>query len=482
MKTDLKKIHKAISPECIAIVGRTEGWTRFLREYKGQIISVQIDPERIKVAESMGLKNYLSVRDIPGHVDLVIVATPREVAPQILEDCIAKGVGCVHFFTAGFGETGTEKGKEIEQHITSRAHEAGCHVIGPNCMGVFNPGIGLRYSERQFPSFIGREDAIANKAGAVSVISQSGVQLETISIEGPLQGVDIGKSVSFGNGIVLESSDFLEYLGQDDEAKVIAMYLEGVRDGKRFFEVLREVAARKPVVIWKGGRTEEGGRATTSHSGSLAIPRTVWESLVKQCGAISVTSLEELMDTCKAFLYLPRVTGDRVGLVAGSGGRAVTITDSFVEAGLKVPVLTKKTYDELGSFFRMVGGSMRNPIDLGSNQMEHMRIMRILEKDDNVDNLVLLTWAGWELRNQPDMFMKHIPELSDIRSKTSKPLMVILSHINSANGFQRASEMAQHLRDAGIPSFPSAERGARALKRAYDFYSRQKALAAKKNS
>ena len=434
-------------------------WLRGQSTFEGKLYSVQIAPEEIEGIKALGVENYTSLLDIPESVDLVIVAVPRAVAPRVLEDCIGKGVAAAHFFTSGFAETDTEEGIRLERLLTERAEQTNFHLIGPNCMGIFNPEVGIRQIGDQYTGF----------AGPVGFISQSGTHAIAFAHEAHLQGVDINKSVSFGNGVVLDSADYLEYFGRDPEIKVIGMYLEGVKDGRRFLRVLREVSAQKPVVVWKGGRTEEGGRAIASHTGSLALPQAIWDAAVRQCGAINVAGMEELIDTLKALLYLSPVRGDRVAITGGSGGQSVAIADVFAETGLRVPLLTQESYDELASFYNLIGGGYRNPIDTGNtNRREMRRIMEILERDANIDNLVLLFTARWGTSKQLEA---HINLMADIRRRTSKPVMAILSYSFSPGEVQQAGDIIQKLQSGGVPTFIALERGARALRNALDYYS-----------
>lgn len=457
------KLDKAFNPQCIAVVGdKGENnflWLRAQSTFKGKLYSVQIDPEAIEGIKTLGVENYPSLLDIPDPVDLAIVAVPRVVAPKILEDCLHKGVAAAHFFTSGFSETGTEEGRRLEHLLAERAKGAGFHLIGPNCMGIFNPAVGVRQAEQQYTGL----------AGPVGFISQSGTHAVTFSIEGHLQGVEINKSVSFGNGVVLDATDYLEYFGRDVAIKAIGMYLEGVKDGRRFLTVLRQVSAQKPVVIWKGGWTEAGERAIDSHTGALAVPQAIWDAAVKQARAIKVTSLEELIDTLKALLYLSPVRGNRVALAGGSGGQSVAITDAFAEAGLKVPLLTQESYDELATFFSLVGASCRNPIDPGSNRKELGHILEILERDANIDNLVLLMWPMMH-RHNPGQLESDIDSLTNIRKRTSKPVMAILPCFSTLADVQQARNITQKFQDSGIPVFATVERGARALRNALEYY------------
>ncbi|MFH1381311.1 MAG: CoA-binding protein [Chloroflexota bacterium] len=467
MKVDFAKLDRAFSPKCVVVVGdsvRNEfNWLKAQKEFKGKLYSVQVNPETIKQIEAMGVKNYTSLLDIPDQIDLVIVSVPRVAAMKILEDCIRKDVGAVHFFTSGFAETDTEEGRQLERQFVARATEANLHVIGPNCMGVFNPKVGVKQTENLY----------SGVSGPVGCIAQSGTHAIAFASQAHLEGVNVAKSVSFGNGIVLDSPDYLEYFAHDPEIKVIAMYLEGVRDGPRFLRVLKNVTAQKPVVIWKGGRTEEGGRAIASHTGSLAVSRAIWDTAVKQCGAIGVRNIEELIDTTKALVFLPPVRGLRVGIAGGSGGQSVAIADVFAEAGLKVPTLSPESYKELSSFFSLIGGSYRNPVDTGNpNQDQMRRIMEILERDANLDNLALLMTARWIKDDQLDAQVKMLTEL---RQKTDKPIIMIVFY-HTPEDMQKAIKIAERFQAGGVPAFSSMERGARTLKNAFEYYQMKKSV------
>ncbi|MFC2060705.1 CoA-binding protein [Chloroflexota bacterium] len=463
MKVDFGKLDRAFNPQCIAVVGDKKEsrfmWLRAQNSFKGKLYSVQVELESIQGIEALGVKNYASLLDIPEPIDLVIVAVPRSVAPHILEDCIRKEVAAVHFFTAGFAETDTKEGIRLERLLTDRAEQSNLHIVGPNCMGIFNPKAGVKQTEAQYDGF----------AGSVGFISQSGTHAVAFSLEGHLQGVDINKGVSFGNGIVLDSTDYLEYFGKDADIKVIGMYLEGVRDGRRFLSVLREVSARKPVVIWKGGRTEEGKRAIASHTGSLAISQTIWDVAMRQCGAINVANIEELIDTVKALIHLSPVHGKRVGVVGGSGGQSVAIADAFAEAGLELPHLTPESYDELATFFSLIGGTYHNPVDIGNaNRSEIRRIAEILERDTNVDNLLLLLMIRIGFISHKEI-NDNMDVVIDIKRKTTKPVMLIVPS-STPEEVRQAREVTRKLQSDNIPTYATIERGARALKNTLDYY------------
>lgn len=464
MKADLAKLERAFNPRVLAVVGDSGffQWLRSSADFKGQRYSVQVNPKTIKQIEEMGVKNYISLLDIPEPVDLAIVTVGRKYALQVLEDCIQKDVAVAHFFTAGFAETDTEDGADLERDLTKRAIEANFHLIGPNCMGIFNPAIGLKQNMGQY----------VGTTGPLGFISQSGTHAINFSLEAHLQGVDISKSVSFGNGTVLDSAEYLDYFGRDDSIKIIGMYLEGTRDGRRLIEVLREVSRKKPVVVWKGGRTEGGSRAVASHTGSLAVSQDIWTAAMRQGGAIPVLGMDELVDTLKALLYLKPVYGDRVVLAGGSGGQSVAITDAFTEAGLEVPSLSQESFDKFEEFFSVIGGSYRNPIDTGNpNRLQMQRIMDIIEQDTNTDNIVMLMNAsGAGPAGMDDQRDDEVKAVAQMRNRTAKPVMVCLQLTMLPRVIADARAIVKKLQDAGIPAFTSLERGALALRNTLDYY------------
>jgi len=464
LKVDSGKLARAFNPRCVAVVGDSKQtnfeWLRGQLEFTGTLYSVQVNPDTIAAIEDLGVKNYSSLLDIAEPVDLAIVAVSRTIAPRVLEDCIKKDVAAAHFFTAGFSETGTEEGVELERQLKRRVEDANFHLIGPNCMGIFNPKLGIKQTSDQY----------TGASGPVGFIAQSGAIAVIFSLEAHLQGLDVNKSVSSGNGIALDATDFLEYFGGDPEVKAIGMYLEGVKNGRRFFETLRQVATLKPVVIWKGGRSEDGDRAIASHTGALAMSRTVWDTIAKQCGAIAVTGIEPLIDTLKALIYLPPVRGDRVAVAGGSGGQSVAITDALADVGFRVPPLTQESYDELESFFNVVGGSYRNPIDTaGPVRRDMKRILEIVERDANIDNLVLVCSTKPGRQMTPEQLQGNLDLAQHIKDRTTKPVMVFV-FLFTPDASREKREIIFRYQEIGIPAFPSIERGVLALKNSLDYH------------
>jgi acyl-CoA synthetase (NDP forming) len=438
-------------------------WLRNMSTFTGgPVYSVNIDANEIPGIEALGFTNYARLTDIPGPVDFAVVAVPRRAAPIVLRDAIVKGVAGVAMFTAGFAETAEEEGRQLQQTIATMAREANLALIGPNCMGVYHPKLGIRNNAEQ-PSGI---------AGNIGFLSQSGTHAINFSLYGASQGLKISKAMSYGNAVVLDSPDLLEYLLEDDETTVIGMYIEGPRNGRRLFEVIKCIPPRKPLLIWRGGQTAAGSRATASHTASLAQPREIWDALFRQTGAIRVDGLEEMVDTIKALQWLKPSTGQRFGLVTMTGGPSVVITDAFARVGLDIPTLTEASYETLQGFFNIIGGSYKNPIDMGMNWAgENLHeIMRILMEDANIDAVVNdlpLTFLYRRMARQPDFKERLFSTLTEMRERYPKPLLAVVGF----SPFEKEEvDMRRELQEIGIPAFHNFERAARACRNASMYY------------
>lgn len=458
-----KEIDQRLNPSSVAVVGARRAddymWLRSMTDFKGEVYSVQIAPDDIAGIEEMGVRNYKSLAEIPGPVDYVIVAVPRRASPFVLKDAIAKGVKTVHMFTSGFAES-DEEGVQLQQQITEMAQEAGVMVIGPNCMGLFNPAVGLRTGAGQD----------VEQVGSVGIIAQSGGHNNALVQSIQASGVAINKAISFGNGIVLDSPDLLDYFAADDDTKIILAYIEGPRDGRRFFEALRGAAARKPVLLWKGGQTEAGHRTVASHTGSLAGSMEIWDAIVRQTGAIRIDSFEEAVDVVKALVYLPPLSGGRVGIIGGTGGQSVSMADEFTGAGLQVPALARPTLDAMAEFFQLVGAAYFNPVDVGMMNREHIEaIIDLLAGDPNIDVVAFLlsAQAGRRTREQRLEEMTHYQQAG---KKAGKPVVAMFQAPIPYKDGAVLEELDDMLQELGLPVFVSPTRAAAALKKAADYY------------
>jgi acyl-CoA synthetase (NDP forming) len=469
-------LKRGFEARAVAVIGdkRMGGymWLRAMKRFTGKLYSVQIDPNEIPGIEAMGITNYKSLAEVPEPIDYAVSAVPRQVAPRILQDCVNNKVAAIGFFTSGFSETTEELGIRLERQLKEIALASDIALVGPNCMGLYNPEIGLC----NFP------DLNTGAAGDVCFISQSGTHTINFSSQAPLRGIRVNKAASIGNVLMLEGADYLDLMTDDPRTRVIGMYIEGLRDGRRFFESLRRAARRFPVVVWKGGMTEAGARATFSHTGSLATLAAVWTSMVQQSGAVSVAGLDAMLDAVEMLARGRAMTGNRMGLVAMTGGQSVVITDTFATAGLEIPTLSDSSYDEFKGFFNIIGGSYRNPLDAGGTIMgggvssgNLARILDILDRDPVIDAIVLEIGTGLRAQRwatHEDELTGLLDHIAEFNRKTAKPFCAILHPAHVETIVARAKQLA---RERGLVVFDSFERSAAALRVAYDYWSRRAA-------
>ncbi len=466
MDKRLENLHRALHPRAIAVVGARKvddySWLRNMSTFEGPVYSVNIDENEIPGIEALGITNYKRLTDIPEPVDFVVVAVPRRASPFVIQDAIDKGVAGAAMFTSGFAETAEDEGRELQEKITAMARASDIALVGPNCMGLYHPKVGIRNHLEQ----------PAGEAGNVGFISQSGTHAINFSLYGASQGLKVSKAISFGNGVVLDSPDLLEYLLQDDETTMVGMYVEGSRDDQRLFDVIKRLAPRKPLLIWRGGQTAAGSRATAAHTGSQRQDGAVWSSLCRQSGALEINGLEEMVDTMKALQHLKPSGGQRLALVTLTGGPSVVSTDAFAKQGLEIPTLTEASYDKFRAFFNIVGGSYRNPVDMGMNQTPEnfADIMRILLEDPNIDAVVNdlpLTFLRRRMERRPGYKEQLFNTLTEMREHYGKPLLSVVGY----SPFEKDEvDFRRELLEIGIPAFHNFERAACAYRQVSTYH------------
>jgi len=326
---------------------------------------------------------YPSLVDVPGPVDFAYVCVRADRVREVIEDCGKKGVPFASVFTSGFRESGTEEGARLEEEVIDAARRAGVRLIGPNCMGVHCPKSGMTI----------RGDMPVAEPGHISLISQSGgVAISAVMI-GAERGIGLSKAISYGNESDLGPPEFLNYLARDPETKVICIYVEGTRRPEAFRAALVDAAARKPVIVLKGGVSSEGSRAVSSHTGALSGSAETWEAMIRQAGAISVGDVEEMMETSSLLTLSRPPKGKGVCLLTISGGFGVFGADQVHAAGFDLPELTDKTRSVIAENFDAPGTSNRNPIDLAANffQPDYFeKLFTAIDQDPAVDCLVVL--------------------------------------------------------------------------------------------
>ena len=283
----------------------------------------KIYPVNSSGSDVLGLKAYTSVVEIPDTVDYAYLQVPAKATVQVIQDCAAKKVKLATIFTAGFGESEIEGGSSLEHEVMNVAIKGGVRLLGPNCMGFYCPTAQVAYAY-EFPQ----------ESGPVGVLCQSGGNCMQLVRAAAHRGIRFSKVVSYGNAADINESDLLEYFGEDQESKIIIAYIEGVKKGRRFAEVLRSAAKVKPVIILKGGRNEGGALAALSHTGSLAGSVKVWDSLLKQANTLQVHSIDECVDIALALLLMEPPASRNTAIIGLGGGATVLAADDCYDAGL----------------------------------------------------------------------------------------------------------------------------------------------------
>ena len=458
----LKELEPVFYPRSIAVVGASANSVKAGSAWVWSLVSAGFPGPVYPVGSSGGrianLDIFPSLRLIPGEVDYVIVAIPRRSVLELLDDCIAKSVKAVQFFTAGFSEMDAQQGLQLEKQMVEKARRGNIRIVGPNCIGVYCP-------EQRIPFIMGA----LGKSGCVGFASQSGGIAGKLATLGMARQIDYSKGVSFGNGIDLDASDFLQYLAADPKTKVIGAYLEGTRDGARLFNTMQAVARVKPLVVWKGGRTEAGAQAARSHTGSLASSAAIWSAALRQVGAVEVYSLEELTDTLLLFQNLGPWQGRKTaiigGLADGGGGMSVSAGDACMDNELEVPPLSPETREELSALLGEAGSILHNPVDVSQAQFRGLetlfRAIDLVTRDTAVDAVLIQEDIDIVLPIYSQQGLEEISEFFiHLRSKQNKPLLVVLPPGSSE---PERLQTEQKLLKGSIPVFCSVERAARAL-------------------
>ena len=458
----MEDVELIFSPRSIAIVGASpdpdsRATQNFLEPllihgYQGKIYPV--NPYQ---SEVLGLKTYANIRDIPERVDYVICAIPAPLTLQLMQDCVAAKVKVVCVYTAGFSETGEEEGKRLERELVEIARQGGVRIIGPNCLGIHCPKAGISF-----------EATIPRESGYTSFLSQSGGNARELIHSGAQQGIYFSKVISYGNAADLNEADFLEYFARDADTKIIAAYIEGIKQPQRFHKVLGEVSQRKPVIILKGGQTEAGTRAVASHTGALAGTKEIWDALCRQRKVIQVYNLEEVADAILAFLYLKPPRGRRTAIIGAGGGPSVQATDDCEKAGLIVPPFPKELRQEIREFTPPAGTSVLNPVDTSADVFWSpalfSKTVELVANYEGVDILVVVLSARSALLRGAQALREQIEAAIEGSEGSGKPLAIVL-RTYTVEAEKIAFEVQPQCFKAGFPAYRSVARAAQAISR-----------------
>ncbi len=379
-----------LKPKSVAVIGATErpgSWGSFMmeglrsRNYPGKIFPVNRNGGLI-----FNIPAYKEIEDIEESVDLALLTIPEEFLVEVITACGRKGVKAITIITAGFGEIfENDEGLNKEKAITDLARSYGMRLLGPNVSGTFNLHAGFNASAGP---------ANHLRPTSLGAVCQGGFAFYDLLASGFHRGMGVGKFIHTGNECDLTVTDFLASFGNDPEVKAILMYLETIRDKRRFFETAKAVAKKKPIVVYKAGRTPGSARAARSHTGALSGTKEIFQGLFDQVGIVVSPTMELMLPLGHALLERPPMRGDRVAIITIGGSWGVALADSLEEAGLIIPELGRDLQEKLKALGMPPRASTRNPIDIGAagmgfTQESLLMIAREIFNSGEIDALIL---------------------------------------------------------------------------------------------
>ncbi|HEX59209.1 MAG TPA: hypothetical protein ENF26_03565 [Methanomicrobia archaeon] len=407
--------------------------------------SGKIYPVNPKEAEVLGVRAYGSVSEIPAHepVDLAILLVPAYDTPKVMRDCARRGVKYVMIEAAGFSEAG-EEGRRLEQEIVEIAREGGMRIVGPNCLGSINTAnnlvsIFVKYHVRR---------------GNVAIIAQSG-GVGLLLLDWVCEHLGVSKFVGLGNKCDVDEADLLEYLAEDGETKVVMIYMEGIRNGRRLLDAMKAAVKKKPVLVLKAGRFATGMSAAKSHTGAMIADDSVVDAAFKQAGVLRVETLEELFDCAKCLATQPLMRGANVAIMSTSGGLGVVAADALGRHGLALGKLSETSLKVVRKYPYLKG----NPLDLGQaggDPAVYSEVLEALLADNGVDGIVIVMvfWAEGLER-----FIEVLEDMAEQGLK--KP--VVFCGVDGTHVIKDVEQRIKSMESAGIPTYPTPERAVRAL-------------------
>ena len=436
-------------PKKVAVIGASSKelsiGNRVIRNLIDFNFKGDIYPINPKADEIRGIKAYKSIIDCPDNIDVVHMVIPAKFVPQAVDDCGKKGVKHIIINSGGFSETGTE-GEAIEKDFLARAAKYGIRIFGPNCQGVINSDPEIKaYCNFTFTK---------PKPGFISIVALSGGVAEVIHQGFAAMGVGTRIYASNGNACDVTIPEIIEYLGQDEGTRVIVTYVEGLRDPANFMRTVQKVAAKKPILAMKAGRTMEGAKAAASHTGGLAKEDLATDLIFKKAGVVSFMDEGELIQSAVAFASQPIPKGNRVGIITNTGGPAVIATDILVDAGCRLPPLSAKT-EKLLKETLYPEASVKNPIDvLATGTATHYRAcMDAMMADEAFDCVFINFVTPFFVDNES---IAH--EIVEVSQQGKKP---IVCNLMTDRG--QWTEVVKILQDGGVPCFSLPGEAARAM-------------------
>ena len=478
MESEARLFDSIFNPRSVAIIGASPQDLATLAQMSTKIRDrlFLVNP---KYTEVRGKKCYPSLSAVESGIDYAMVIVSAPLVPQVLEECIQKGVKVAQIYSAGFSETGIPERIELEKRLKQVA-EGRIRVIGPNCFGVYCPRSGLAIVPEA-----------PEEGGHIGVVAQSGSVAECFSYFAKTKNLRFSKVVSYGNAVDLDGPDFLEYLADDPETKMIAFYVEGTRNGGRLKRALTRAAGRKPVIAIKGGMTDQGMRAAASHTASLTGAPEIWTSLFRQTGAIQVESFDEMVSTVMALECSLLPAGRALSIITNSGGFSVIQTDLCLKVGMEIPRFSRETLEALRRLVPLAGTSIGNPLDAWpiyynlSTSGNIADIIRIVASDRNIHSLVFQFDQFRYLRRAMGQGVgAHMKALIDLmmegcehaRDKERKPVLICVSldpYLEDEEDRHYNLMIKRTFSEKKFPVYPNLDAAVKTLSHLYNFGQRR---------
>tara|TARA_Y100000034_G_scaffold40026_2_gene49319 strand:+ start:12224 stop:13579 length:1356 start_codon:yes stop_codon:yes gene_type:complete len=451
----MKNLDKFFKPENVAVIGVSKNpekvghviFRNMLNGFGGKVFPINPNAESV-----LNRVCYKSVTDIKEKIDMAVIAIPAKLILNVIKDCGQKKIKHVVIISAGFGETGNDK---LQNEVKKLLNKFKINVIGPNVLGILDA-----YSKVDC-LFIPQFKMQRPNPGGIGFISQSGALGTAILDLVASKDIGFSKFISYGNAINTDESDLIEYLGDDPETKVICLYIEGVKDGKRFMEVCKKVSEKKPIIAIKGGKTNEGGAAALSHTGSLAGDALIYSGVFKQCNIISADSLEEMFDYALILDMCVKPKGKKIMVLTDGGGYGIISADEIIENGLELSELNKNNVKELKKLLPPIV-SVRNPLDIigDSDVVRYDNALSVLIDDPGID--IILVVVLFQLPLIDDRVVETIVKYNNMKLK---PMIVI------STGGKYVENINKKFINSGIPCYQFPYSGVKAVKKLVEYYS-----------
>lgn len=445
----MRNLNRIFNPKSIAVIGACprpgsvgRGLFKNILEGKKLRKIFAINPYEKEV---LGVKCLSSIKSVKDSVDLAIIAVPAKIVPKVVRECCQKKVGGIIIISSGFAESG-KGGKTLQDEIIKIVKKAGVPLIGPNCLGIIRPSINLNASFAP----------ATPQKGEIALLAQSGALIDSVIDRSLIENYGFSTIISYGNEADLEISDFLEWLRTDKETKVVTIYLEGLKDGRRFMKIAKELSKRKPILALKAGKTELGKKAILSHTASLAGSPQIFSAAFRQSGIIEVESLEELFDLSKVLSWQPK-SRNGIGVITNGGGAGVLITDYFQALKINLPKLESKTIEKLEKSKKMHPAFSRsNPLDIVGDALSdrYQVVIESLLEQKNIYGLLIIQTL--QIMTEVEKNAKIIVEAK--RKWPEKPIICCFL------GGKLTSPGIKILEKNKIPNYPDLKRAAISMK------------------